>query len=92
MSNMITRRQFLMYSLGAAAGASSNAMLPKYALGQNQVNSTLKYKTKVCIIKSPRVWKNGTINQEEVGFMLDEGVLSLTGSDDLVKAWKTFLL
>jgi hypothetical protein len=88
---MITRRQFLTYSLGAAAGTSLSAMLPEYAKAQNQVSSALKYKTKVCIIKNQWVWKNGSINLKEVGHMLDTGIRVLSGSDDFAKAWQTYI-
>lgn len=79
---MITRRQFLTYSGGALASASFGGLFPKYV--------ACKTPAKVCIIKSPRIWQNGSINQEEVGLMLEAGVRLLTGSDDLTKAWKTY--
>jgi len=79
---MITRRQFLTYSVGAAAGASLDGIFNRYAY--------TKTKAKVCIIKSPQIWKNGFIDQQVVGSMLDTGVRILSGSDDIVKAWKTY--
>jgi uncharacterized protein (DUF362 family) len=79
---MITRRRFLIYSAGALASVSLGGIFPKYASG--------KTKTKVCIIESPRIWKSGSIDRQVVGSMLDAGVRTLSGSDDLAKAWKTY--
>jgi uncharacterized protein (DUF362 family) len=79
---MITRRQFLTYGGGALASASFSGLFPKYVL--------CKPSPKVCIIKSPRIWQNGSIDQEEVGLMLEAGIRMLSGTDDHAKAWKTY--
>ena len=81
---MITRRQFLTHSAGAIASASLGGIFPKYAAGKTSAN--------VCIIKSPKIWKNGSIDQQVVGNMLDAGVRLLSGADDPVKAWKRFFV
>lgn len=87
---MITRRQFLTYSVRAFTTATLVGLMPDYAVCQNKVNFASGHKSKVCIIKSSRIWKDSAINQAEVRSLLDTGIKVLSGFDDLVKAWKTF--
>jgi len=72
----------MTFTAGAIVGASLGGMFPEYAAG--------KMKTKVCIIKSTRIWKNGSIDQQVIGSMLETGVRILSDADDFPKAWQTY--
>lgn len=90
MRDLITRRQFLTYSVRAFTTATLVGLMPDYAACQNKVNLSPGHKSKVCIIKSSRIWKDNAINQGEVRSMLDEGITWLSGSSDVSNAWKNY--
>lgn len=92
MGCMITRRQFLTHSFGAFVSISLGKALIDCTVSSYAAVPLTKFRTSVCIIKSPKVWKDGSIDQTTLRAMLDEGVRLLSGLSEKSNAWSRFFV
>jgi len=84
----ITRRQFISNTSMAAIGSTLFLAAPAAIFSQSQENK----KSTVVLIRNKEVLDaNGTPNSSVVLEMLDKAVTTLTGKNDPVEAWKTFI-
>ena len=81
---VVTRRDFLRGTVYTAFAASAGLRLPEEARTEEKV--------KVVLVRNENVLdREGRINQEILGQMLDDGVSTLLGEANPVQAWKRLI-
>jgi len=91
----LTRRDFLKSTAAGAAGAvlGAAACSPFAEAGHQPEpgDSLPPGKSKVVLVRDQEAFhKDGRLNEEKIGAMLEEAMLDLTGRDDGAAAWSQF--
>lgn len=82
MASRMTRREFLERS--ALWGLAS------WGAGRYASSALAQPRSRVVLVRNPRVLQEGQVNPEVVEEMVNQGILALTGKGSLIEAWSTF--